>query len=349
MALKLAILEFVCGGGLSDVPLTEIPSSLRREGQAMLVHLLNDCAGVESWTVKTTWDERFGTVPLKDVDIQLIQSGESWFETWLSLAESADLTLVIAPEIDGQLGRIANELRQHGCRVLLSDEAFLNVCSDKWLTAQSFQNNAVPHPPTWRLDDWISLASPESLHEENRSWVIKPRDGAGCHEIIRIDEAKEEGWRAIEDWNRPSEFIVQPWLSGQAGSVAVLCGPKQRIVLPPVTQKLDVHERPFGWSLEYLGGNGPWDPVPLAIIERFANQVLDAMPGKPLGWIGIDFLCLEKGEARDLVAIEVNPRLTTSYLGLRQGLDRNLGEMLIRIGRGEPMTSQFETQAFEFG
>jgi predicted ATP-grasp superfamily ATP-dependent carboligase len=53
----------------------------------------------------------------------------------------------------------------------------------------------------------------------------------------------------------------------------------------------------------------------LEALERFADDVLRAIPGKPQGWIGIDFIMEPDGQ---WCAVEVNPRLTTSYLGYRK-------------------------------
>ena len=49
------------------------------------------------------------------------------------------------------------------------------------------------------------------------------------------------------------------------------------------------------------------------------------------GYVGVDMVL---GDAGDY-AIEINPRLTTSYLGLRQLCQQNLAELILRLAQGE--------------
>jgi predicted ATP-grasp superfamily ATP-dependent carboligase len=60
------------------------------------------------------------------------------------------------------------------------------------------------------------------------------------------------------------------------------------------------------------------------LVENFSN--LDLTNVETLGWIGVDLL-------RDLngnwIVIEVNPRMTTSVLGLSGASNSNLGQLMI--------------------
>jgi predicted ATP-grasp superfamily ATP-dependent carboligase len=48
------------------------------------------------------------------------------------------------------------------------------------------------------------------------------------------------------------------------------------------------------------------------------------------------------------VIIEVNPRLTTSYVGLRTACRGNLGELMLRKALGEEVTVDFRCERIEF-
>jgi hypothetical protein len=61
-----------------------------------------------------------------------------------------------------------------------------------------------------------------------------------------------------------------------------------------------------------------------------ARAAIDVVPGL-LGYVGVDVLLGDDGQ--DWV-IEINPRLTTSYVGLRALAASNLCEALWRIVRG---------------
>jgi predicted ATP-grasp superfamily ATP-dependent carboligase len=63
----------------------------------------------------------------------------------------------------------------------------------------------------------------------------------------------------------------------------------------------------------YIGGQGPLDCDPDRL-SRFAQNLLEAIPGKSAGWVGIDFLILPD---QHWIPLEINARLTSSYLGYR--------------------------------
>jgi len=91
------------------------------------------------------------------------------------------------------------------------------------------------------------------------------------------------------------------------------------VALPPCTQEFDTATG----ALKYLGGAGP---LPGELAERavaIARRAAECVPGLH-GYFGVDVLL---GEC-DL-AIEINPRLTTSYLGLRYLTGWNIAARLL--------------------
>ena len=67
--------------------------------------------------------------------------------------------------------------------------------------------------------------------------------------------------------------------------------------------------------------------------RRIGRRALAEIPGLA-GYVGVD-LVLGDTEADD-VAIEVNPRLTTSYVGLRQRTRTNLARVWLNLRAGRP-------------
>jgi predicted ATP-grasp superfamily ATP-dependent carboligase len=51
---------------------------------------------------------------------------------------------------------------------------------------------------------------------------------------------------------------------------------------------------------------------------------------------------------RDDHVIEVNPRLTTSYLGLRRALEANLAGAMLRLATGQPWAWSGRPSAVQF-
>jgi predicted ATP-grasp superfamily ATP-dependent carboligase len=338
----IAVLEYVAGGGFAQSDWSTIPLSLRREGTAMLEAIVEELSFSNRFQVVACRDAR-SLVPesgassaCSRTSYELVQAGEDFRRTWLRLAQSADATIVIAPETDDILTDLCHWLRSHQIRVLCSDDSFLRTTSDKFETAKALFEHGVLHPRTIRLDQWHDHSdaiignqgdSKTRLSSAMRTdgFVVKSRDGAGCEVIHRLRDA--ESVSAFADASADAwRWIVQPWHVGQSGSIAVLCGPADRLVLPACTQSIQADDQ-----VRYLGGEVPWRQIAPAQADSFAGKTIQALQGTPIGWVGIDFLVLADGT---WMAIEVNPRVTTSILGLRQLYDGKLMEAMISLALG---------------
>lgn len=225
-------------------------------------------------------------------------------------ARQADATLVIAPEFDDILANRCRWVREEGGFCLNPSAEVIDLGSDKFRLAGHWQRFGVPTPETL-LPDGSPL--PWS------SWVLKPRFGAGSLDTHVNGTPRPRG--------EIGQMIVQPWLSGVAASVSFLCGPDRVVALSPAAQHLATDG-----TLKYLGGKVPLPEPWSSRALRIATQAVHAIPGL-CGYIGVDVLLGIDG--RDW-AIEMNPRLTTSYLGLRRRARFNLAEAMWRIARGEP-------------
>jgi tyramine---L-glutamate ligase len=96
----------------------------------------------------------------------------------------------------------------------------------------------------------------------------------------------------------------------------------------PLPDRLDRRARRLGQAaVEVLGGGTPAGPV---------------------GWLGIDLVLGDDPEGADDVVIEVNPRLTTSYLGLRRLARDNLAAALLAVAVGEPARLSFGCEPLQF-
>ena len=90
--------------------------------------------------------------------------------------------------------------------------------------------------------------------------------------------------------------------------------------------------------LSYHGGRVPFDHPLRALAFRRAEEVVRAIHGLK-GYVGIDMVLTD----REAVVIEVNPRVTTSYVGVRQVLRQNLGAMMLCAALGSlPRPGQIE-------
>jgi predicted ATP-grasp superfamily ATP-dependent carboligase len=194
------------------------------------------------------------------------------------------------------------------------------LTSDKLRLGRHFQHHAIPTPPCEPLSPHPSFPFP---------LVHKPRFGAGSQATFLVSNAKElaacsaagrnEGWQG--------EAIVQPFVEGAAVSVAFLLGPTQELALAPARQDLSRDGR-----FHYLGGELPLPSVEAARAEHLARKAVGIVPGLR-GYVGVDLVLGQQ----DWV-MEINPRMTTSYVGLQALTDANLAETMLRIAAGETVT-----------
>ena len=119
--------------------------------------------------------------------------------------------------------------------------------------------------------------------------------------------------QSVKDANGPlDQLIVQPFVPGRPVSVAFLAGTESLVALPAAEQCLSPDGR-----IAYLGGRLPLDANLQDRAHRLAELAVRAVPGLA-GYFGVDLGTCASADGRDDEIIEINPRLTTSYVGLRK-------------------------------
>lgn len=160
--------------------------------------------------------------------------------------------------------------------------------------------------------------------------VLKPNDGCGSQGVRRLDDLSRDARPATIDQRDTTVWRLERFVPGEAASVLVLLGPTSRAVLCGFTQTLS-----DDGTLQYLGGSGPLAPNLQQRLERLVDRIFEAMPDWQ-GFIGLDVVLgsAEDGSADYL--IEVNPRLTTSYVAARTMYRTNLMQLLLDVVDGRP-------------
>jgi len=247
--------------------------------------------------------------------IPVHNQGPLWSQ-WATAAKSCDAAIVVAPEYDGLLAQAVAMLRAGGVKVIAGSGDFLRTASDKALTARAWWNAGVTHPMYLTMADRRFEAE---LRSHSR-FVVKPRDGCGTLEIRTFDRF-DDATRHLKD-----SSILQTWCEGRAVSIAVIASRAGLTFLPAVSQTLDSK------TCEYAGGCGPLDDEDQRRSTAIASRAIAAMPPTVRGFVGLDLL-LAEGHSEDCI-IEINPRLTTSYVGLRKMVHGNLAARLLEVESG---------------
>jgi predicted ATP-grasp superfamily ATP-dependent carboligase len=233
-----------------------------------------------------------------------------------AVAADADYVLVIAPEFDGILEERCRWATNAGAQLLGPSPMAVALTADKFALARWLLRHGVPTPETDVSGGGRLLFPPP--------YVVKPRFGAGAQDTKVVSAFPTESDRPRIPAGR-GDVIIQPLVSGTAASVAFLIGPRQIEALLPAEQFVRMEN-----EFRYQGGHVPLPPGLSERAERVARRAIDAVPGLA-GYVGVDVVL---GDGGDFV-IEINPRLTTSYVGLRALAADNLTAVLLRLVRGE--------------
>jgi predicted ATP-grasp superfamily ATP-dependent carboligase len=334
--MRIFVYEFVTGGGgLAHQRSSEL-AALAAEGRAMVRALAADFAALPGVEVVTLRDARlaplFSAERIQELPVFSADEEERAFGR---LAARSTWTVLIAPETGGILRQRAEKVLAAGGRLLSPDAAFIALTTDKHQTALRLAARGVPVPPGQLLTaDRLLAGHGPALGGDEAQWpwpmVVKPVDGCGSQGVQLLRDAA--AWRAVRPQLavRGGSWRVERWIEGLAASVSVLCGPGGRCALPACAQQLSDDGR-----FAYQGGRTPLPAGLDARARRLALRALAALP-PTCGYVGVDLVLGADPAGEEDRVIEINPRLTTSYLGLRRALPDNLAGAMLRLALGQP-------------
>jgi hypothetical protein len=227
------------------------------------------------------------------------------------------------------------------------------LASDKHATAEHLTAHGVT---TAR---GVALAAGELLPE----WfvypaVLKPRDGAGSQGIQYI-KGPAAGQKVDHQPGQHPFWRLEQFCHGMAVSVACLCGPGRIVPLVPCQQHLSEDGR-----FSYRGGRLPIDSSRAERAAQLAERAVRALAQlaptgisaqretagdeELWGYLGVDLVLDEQGSRDHDVVIEINPRMTTSYVGLSAFARGNLAQAMLTIAAGGDFEMDWHPGAIEF-
>jgi predicted ATP-grasp superfamily ATP-dependent carboligase len=328
--MHIFLYEWATGGGLVG-ELGPLPASLLHEGAAMVGALASDLTRIKDSRVTALRDPRVLNLTLPGCEIVDVLDRMAHHDEIERLSAAADATILIAPEFDSILLKTARGVVASGGRLISPSPDFIRIAGDKQRTCERLAAAGVPVP------EGRALAPDEALPADFVfPAVVKPAQGAGSQDSYLVSSAYDAA--PAYAWRRRLERYVP----GMAASVALLCGSAGRVQLAPCKQRISEDGR-----LRYLGGELP---LSAGLAERagwLAERAIAAMP-PVLGYVGVDLVLGREPDGSADVVIEINPRLTTSYVGLRAAAKGNLAEAMCRIAEGELVGVEFSDRPIEF-
>ncbi|MGD9644832.1 MAG: ATP-grasp domain-containing protein [Pirellulales bacterium] len=357
--MRLFVYEHLMAGGAGEA----IRASLLAEGQAMLSALVADFLAA-GHAVTTMLADSAPWPAESPAEIVRAADPDRRRAAFARLACQADWSLVIAPELGGQLLACCQAVHDAGGRLLGPSRQALEICCDKHATAEHLGAAGVPAPVGMLLRGGQSPKD-DALFPA----VLKPCDGAGSCDVLLLGSMPAPGdWPLRSTPQRLERFcpgvsvsvslLVSPQNTGRASGIQAPSGPAlldkpavaptlgfetaSTYALPPCHQHLS-----DDGQFRHLGGSLPIEPALASRAERLARRAAAAIPGL-FGYVGFDLVLGDDPTGRDDVVIEVNPRLTTSYIGLRRLAEENLAQALLDVAAGRHPRLAFGSSAVRF-
>ena len=162
--MRIFVFEYITGGGLLDEPLTP---SLVPEGDLMRRALVANLADLPEVQLVTTCDHRIAATKL-NAEIHRLHSRHEFEALWTNILNKVDAVWPIAPETNGILENLSNN-------VIMADKVLLNsrpnavsVTASKCKTIRHLADHGIPVVPTRRLNEKPSWGKKQVCRQARR-------------------------------------------------------------------------------------------------------------------------------------------------------------------------------------
>ncbi len=210
-------------------------------------------------------------------------------DDFLATAKACDCGLVIAP--DDLLADYTAKL-DSACINLGSPPAAIRLCADKLETTELLLHNGLP--------------APRIVREGTVKCVVKPRTGCGSEGVFVADgPADLDG------------YISTELIHGEHLSVSLLGGADT--ILPLTLNRQHIH---MNGRVEYDGNDVNVDHPAMGDIIAVARKAGHMLGCR--GLFGVDIVF-----AGQPYIVDVNPRPTTSVVGVARVIDRSLADLVL--------------------
>lgn len=219
------------------------------------------------------------------------------------LAGICDYGLVIAP--DDLLAGFTQEMEciVHSVGTNSTNAA---LCANKRLTARLLSDHGIDVPRE-------VTSGPR---------VIKPIKGVGAKNVRIADEEPGDG-EFGQEFIEGDAISVSLIASRVVGEACLWYSGAAPCILAINRQNVEIRDG----KMIYHGGTTPIDHPRSAEITAIAEKVVKILGCQ--GYIGIDMIVGDR-----IVVVDVNPRITTSLIGIAHLMEEEIGDLLIKASEG---------------
>jgi len=296
-----------------------VDAELLLEGYAMLRSAIEDFASLGA-SVKTILDRRLK--PEFTFAEVLWCSEKQDFERKLNLlSESVDYLLLIAPEhtlptlFEG-LGSV---------NLLNSTPDSIREVSDKCRLGRRLAQIGLDVPESRCFEAGVEMEALRSASREiGYPVAVKPTMSAGCEglSIVYSEEELEAAYLKACQSDPRGNVIIQKWCDGVPASVSLIVFDHN--IHPLSLNRQIVKTGSIRENSAYLGGVVPLPHHLSQEALTAASKAVSAFSGLR-GYVGVDLVLSNKKP----IVLEINPRLTVSYLGLSRVLEGGVARMMV--------------------
>ncbi|WP_340121268.1 ATP-grasp domain-containing protein [Methylobacter svalbardensis] len=309
--VKILVFEYITGGGFNK---QELPDSLAGEGSLMLNALLDNLIRLNHLEVTVMLDWRYSElIGENGINTVIIRPEHVVTEEFARCVKQADLVWPIAPEFDGILQTLCQTIVSLDKILLTSSASAVAIAGNKFKTYELLRQHPISVVPSRMLDDEYSPGE----------WMIKPVDGVGCADSYVVSNRQEFEQMTA----RKGTFIIQPHLQGAKISLSGLFKQGRGWLVCANSQHFELTNRQY--HLREIVVNHHPDP---GRYQQLVDQIAQALP-ELWGYVGIDLI----ETATQTWVLEINPRLTTSFVGIYDALGINVAEAVMQLLHGEPI------------
>ena len=330
--MKILVFEYITGGGFNK---QELPDSLASEGRLILQALLDNlrfyAAPEKGISVVVMLDSRVnGSINTAGVDTVIIKPEQDTHEEFARLAQHCDAVWPIAPEFDGILQTLCQTVESLGKKLLTSPASAVAITGNKFNTYQHLKQHHIATVPTRMFTNYTRQLAQALVELDSTSpigkveqWLVKPVDGVGCaNSYILTDRQDFEQMHA-----RQGQYVIQPHIQGKKTSLSCLFKQGSGWLVCVNLQQFDIIKQQYQLSKIIVNY-----PSELSVHQDLVDNIAHALP-ELWGYVGIDLI--ETPE--QLLVLEINPRLTTSFVGIYAALGINIAENTLQLLKGKPV------------